>query len=237
MDRRSFLNALVGLGAAVVLPIKPTEQQIVQAWDHLQRHPFLFEVGEFGTIIEPDTSDPQIRSDIYDCISTAWIDTPSKLVSVVKAHPELLNHFVALASSELEDAQRQLERDDLSVESRAAAQRTIALISNPDYDWPRWVSSSSREEFRTLLRHVDEWLDDPLDWSATEWWPRHWSGQGKAMQFFESMDRETLDALAVVIVEGDCPSSSYFAAELRQSIEEANAIVEKLGLPFRFVTG
>jgi len=32
MDRRSFLQALVGLGAAVALPLNPTDEQVDEAW-------------------------------------------------------------------------------------------------------------------------------------------------------------------------------------------------------------
>ncbi len=76
-----------------------------------------------------------------------------------------------------------------------------------------------------------------MNWNATEYWPRDWSGQGAAMQFFESMDDEMLDALGVVIVEGEHPGPSYYAAELRQPMADANAMAEALDLPFRFVTG
>ncbi len=46
--------------------------------------------------------------------------------------------------------------------------------------------------------------------------------------------RELLDALGVLIVEGEHPGSSYYAAELRNDIEEANGVAQSLGLPFRF---
>jgi hypothetical protein len=43
-----------------------------------------------------------------------------------------------------------------------------------------------------------------------------------------------LKALGIVVVEGDRPGSSYYAAELRGSIDDANAAAAKLELPFRF---
>jgi hypothetical protein len=51
------------------------------------------------------------------------------------------------------------------------------------------------------------------------------------------MDGQMLDALGVVIVEGDHPGSTYFAAELRGAMKVANAVAEKEGLPFRFRVG
>ncbi|MBM9536193.1 hypothetical protein [Desulfobulbus alkaliphilus] len=41
--------------------------------------------------------------------------------------------------------------------------------------------------------------------------------------------------LGVVIIEGSCPGSSYFAAELRISIDEANRIAEQNGYALRFI--
>jgi hypothetical protein len=57
------------------------------------------------------------------------------------------------------------------------------------------------------------------------------------MSFFQDMDGEMLDALGVVIVEGDHPGSTYFAAELRGEMNVANAVAEREGLPFPFRVG
>jgi hypothetical protein len=49
------------------------------------------------------------------------------------------------------------------------------------------------------------------------------------MSFFQEMDGKMLDALGVVIVEGDHPGSTYFAAELRGVMEDANTVTERAG--------
>ena len=81
---------------------------------------------------------------------------------------------------------------------------------------------------------VQEWLTQPVDWDQSDYFPADWHGTGRAYQFFGQMDPEVLDALGVVIVEGDHPGSDYFAAELRSEIDEANAKAWELGLPLRF---
>ena len=48
------------------------------------------------------------------------------------------------------------------------------------------------------------------------------------------MDLDVLDELGVVVVGGEHPGSTYYAAELRKPVHEANATAEDLGLPFRF---
>lgn len=128
----------------------------------------------------------------------------------------MIRHFVALAASEREDAQTRLEDDDLPAAERAAALRVVKLIGNPDHDWADWVRAGGRGGLPEFLHLVDGWLADPVDWQAMAWWPRGWSGQGQARSFFRSMDDDTLDALGVVIVEGEHPGSSDYAAELRQ---------------------
>ena len=60
------------------------------------------------------------------------------------------------------------------------------------------------------------------------------AAQRAALTYFQQMDDQTLDLLGVEIVEGEHPGSSYFAAELRRSVEEANRAAEKASLPVRF---
>ena len=55
-----------------------------------------------------------------------------------------------------------------------------------------------------------------------------------AYRFFSSMDYADIRTLGVKVIEGECPGSTYFAAELRIPIEEANARAEAAGIPVRF---
>jgi hypothetical protein len=57
---------------------------------------------------------------------------------------------------------------------------------------------------------------------------------GAALRFWRDGDLDP-DDFGIVIVEGEHPGSSYYAAELRESIEYANAQAEKLGAAVRFV--
>lgn len=76
-----------------------------------------------------------------------------------------------------------------------------------------------------------------MNWGPIDFWPRGWSSQGKALPFIQQLDGDIVDALGVVIVEGEHPGSSYYAAELRMPIADANEATELLGLPFRFRKG
>jgi hypothetical protein len=52
--------------------------------------------------------------------------------------------------------------------------------------------------------------------------------------FFRDQEFAMLKALGIVVVEGDWPGSTYYAAELRGSIDDANATAATLEVPFRF---
>lgn len=58
--------------------------------------------------------------------------------------------------------------------------------------------------------------------------------QSAAMRFWRDGDLDP-DDFGIVVVEGEHPGSSYYAAELRDSIEYANAQAEKLGAAVRFI--
>ena len=45
-----------------------------------------------------------------------------------------------------------------------------------------------------------------------------------------------LEELGIVIVEGCHPGSTYYAAELRNDVANANMTARKLGLKYRFKT-
>ena len=57
------------------------------------------------------------------------------------------------------------------------------------------------------------------------------------MSFFRDIDGKMLDALGVVIVVGNSPGSTHYAAELRREMARANAVADRERLPFRFRVG
>jgi hypothetical protein len=109
-------------------------------------------------------------------------------------------------------------------------------LEDEDNGWQDWIVAEGLEGLPKFLTILDEWLADTLDWSQMEFWPSGWSSQGKALAFFELMDEAVLDALGVQIIMGEHPGSSYYAAELRSPIQDANDEAERLKLPFRFRT-
>lgn len=209
VNRRHFLGALLGLGASLPLPgslAEATQADIDRAWDALLAKPFVFEVSEFGTITEPYAADPKIRRDVYD-IETAYIRSTKDLIREIEHYPELSAFFQDLAPEPYS------EKDD---------------------GWREWLEAEKPSALPGLLAEVDEWLNGDIEWQYMEFWPDGWSGQEKAMNFFQQLGRATLEDIGVVIAEGEHPGSTYYAAELRADIDDANSATTRLGLPFKF---
>ena len=214
---------------------------------------WFFDVDERGLIVEPDVASPKVNEDVYNCISVSRIKDAKALIGEVDQYDELRSHFQFLYASHIEEQKAKLEGDiatlkaqlDVAPEASAKSKALLERISrarksmaalNPDADdgWKTWIKRSGPPEFDRFKGEVDRWLKSPVDWLASESWPEDWSGQGRALSFFRDQAFATLEALGVVIIEGQFPGSSYYAAELKGSIDQANAAAARLELPFRF---
>jgi hypothetical protein len=211
MDRRAFLKSLLALGAGCVIPLdfsRASEREIEQSWSQAIDDPGMFYVGSSGTLFaEQDEEDqPTSRAEMYE------ID-----------FPETREEMVALLNSRC-DIESPLEN---------------FFYELPEAEWPsdweQWLMTSDEAKFSAALACVHEWLDDyPGEW---DWEWATLSGrttQGKALNFFRYAEDEVIETLNVVIVEGDHPGSSYYAAELRMPIDEANAAARREGIPLLF---
>ncbi len=239
LNRRLFLAALSALGAAVMLPLpiaRATAIQVDEAWKTLLEQPWHFEVNEHGTIVEPTGSEPSVRSQVYN-ISDNGIRSTEDLIDLVQSCAPLTSHFQSVAADELDVLISELGNGDEQPTGPNASDRLEQLeaaLADEDDGWQIWVGLAGESELPRLKRIVSDWLADDIDWGEIEFFAEGWSGQGRAMAFFRDLDAEAARALGVVIIEGDCPGSSYYAAELRQNIPAANSAAEILGLPFRF---
>lgn len=236
LTRRRFLQALAAVGATVALPVSiavASSEAIDAAWEQALREPWYFVVGEFGTIVDPSIAEPKIRADVFD-IWEGSLTHPESLIRAVEPVAPLVSALQAYADDHLSELEYEVEQMSPRTPGRAAKVRLIKAMSHPDDGWKGWVRHEGAEGIGQFRKFVERWLSEPIDWGESEWFGRDWGGQGQAYRFFQGMDSETCDALGIVIVAGDCPGSSYFAAELHHEIADANAAAERLGLPFRF---
>ena len=103
------------------------------------------------------------------------------------------------------------------------------------------------DEFIELLKNVQEWFEEE-PWDDDELSPYNseiispLNGYDAAFKLFlegdDSYDiepNEIADALKISVIEGEHPGSTYYAAELTMSIDEANQLAKDNNYPIRFV--
>jgi hypothetical protein len=90
-----------------------------------------------------------------------------------------------------------------------------------------WIAQLNPQQFELLEDEVTEWSRLPPENDEPD-------GIAYALDYFRDLDPEICDLLGVSIIEGDHPGSSYFAAELDISVEEANQIATEHEIPIRF---
>ena len=101
------------------------------------------------------------------------------------------------------------------------------------YDEAEHLDALAAAQRTAVERRILAALEDDPDEGWRDWVKLE-GDKGQAEAFFQRLDGDTLDAVGVVIVEGEHPGSTYYAAELRASLEDANAAAQDLALPFRF---
>ena len=230
MNRRRFLQTLVALGASIALPLDlsarladqslpPSEDVIDRAWTIASRQWGLFEVDDYGTLSYANFEEPRTRREIYNENTVANFD-----VQRIETHWSLCML--------IQDCFRE------SIEGGAGLYLGMAqdIDDRVENDWPQWFEQAIGPDRFAIDTQINAWLDDAPDWDAEgEAIYRNATAQGAAHHYFCSQPREDLEALGIRVIEGDCPGSSYFAAELQLSPEEANAIAIEQDWAIRFV--
>jgi len=218
MNRREFLKSLLAFGVSVALPFDlatASPFNIDTATDAevnaiLDSGDYDFEVNDYGSISFADFEVPTTREDAYG-YSVSELQNINDLQNF--AESSTLNYRLQhVYESEIE-----YEPEDR------------------DFGWITWLKESPNEARGPIYAEVERYLAEAPDYSE-EWemMPDNANAQGAAYQFFHSEDWGLLDQLGIVIVDGEHPGSSYFAAELRIPVDEANQRANDLGAPYRF---
>ena len=110
------------------------------------------------------------------------------------------------------------------------------LDERVEEEWLEWCQQASGTDRTSIERIIDDWLSEAPD-PCREWehYCKTGDAQGAAYDHFLREDPELMDALGIVVIEGDCPGSSYYAAELHTDVEAANRIAAERGWTIRFV--
>lgn len=236
ISRRRFLQALLAAGASVALP-GPLEdasaEAVESAWRCALETPWCFEVNEWGTILEAGVREPKIRADLYT-VSDVRPRDPEHLIRELDGNYPLQMELQQYAESRYEELEVKLGRLEAGSPRHAEIEQFLEDLSDPEMGWAEWIRQEGNAGIDGVWDIVQDWLTQPVDWDQCDYFPADWHGTGHAYQFFRQMGPDVLSALGVVIVEGSHPGGDYFAAELHESIEDANAAAELLRLPLRF---
>lgn len=195
-----------------------------------------FEVSEYGTITDPSVPEATCNRDVFQDVSSDHLKTIEDLIAQVQSCYPLARHYADLANSHADEFEEELE----SLSNLSHKKKGLKLVERmrgdpaDDEGWKAWLQSASPEQLDDFKAPIEDWLNQDIDWQYADWFDGGWSPQDAAMSFFEGEDQDILDALDVVIVEGDHPGSSYYAAELHQDLAMANEVAERLNLGYRF---
>ena len=205
-------------------------------------HPITeFEVSDDGTLLLTGFTEAESRAELYD-VADSWSTSPSELLDAMdECQP--LAWAVHSIYSEVRDeiATRLLDaqtwpNEDKEMQANLQAQLDL-LPEEPDDGVADWLKRLTNAEFADVVAsEIEAWFGEPPDWShESDYLPEECSAQGAAFAYFSSMAGDELESLGVVLVEGEHPGSTYYAAELTCGIDEANAAAESAGIAVRFV--
>lgn len=201
-----------------------------------------FIVGDGGTLSMSGIPEPQTRSEVYEHIADDWQTSAQDLFDAM----DQCEPLAWAVQSIYEEVRGQVESSlKLAVANRAfnqprinaLARRLSRMPDDPSEATGEWLLALSDEEFdEIIVPEIQEWFDAPPDpIHESDHWPETATPQSIAMAYWQQAEASLREALGVVIVEGEHPGSTYFAAELTQPIATANQRALDLKVSIRFV--
>ena len=203
-----------------------------------------FEVTEVGTLRMADYVEAETRAEFYEDVADRWEGSPQGLSDAMDDCQPLawaVNSIYSDFRDEVVADIRAAESDAKQKKRRIVVlkERLKKLPEEPEEGASAWLLGLTTSEFEAnVVPQIQEWFSELPNWYfEDDYLPQTGTAQGAALEFFRSMDTDSVDLLRVDIVEGDRPGSTYYAAELRGNIDVANRAAEAAGLRVRFVKG
>lgn len=202
----------------------------------------VFEVSEDGgTLRLADHAEPETRAEFYEDIAGQWDASPQDLLDAAEAcEPlawavnSLYQDFRDELIAKIEAAQSAEKPNNKHLTALKA--KLEELPEEPEEGATDWLLGLSSSEFnKNVVPNIEDWFSEPPDWNfEDDYLPQSSTAQGAALIFFREMDLDEIGLLGVDIVEGEHPGSSYYAAELRGDIDQANRAAVAAGIPVWF---
>ena len=200
-----------------------------------------FDVNSSGTLSLSNFIELETRSEFYDSVSAYWSQSPGDLAEAMNECPPLAWAVHSIYSGFREEIQ--FDFDATLGQSRILAKRSNALKARlnampdePEEGAESWLLTLINSEFEDhVVPEIEKWFNSPPNWNwEDDYLPKNSTSQGAALEFFQRMDANDLDLIGVVIVEGEHPGSTYYAAELEVELDTANKAAAEAGIPVRF---
>jgi len=200
-----------------------------------------FDVNSSGTLSLSNFTELEIRSEFYDSISDSWSQSPTDLAEAMDECRPLAWAVHAIYSEIREEIQFDFDaiagQSEIGVKrSNALKVRLNAMPEEPEEGAESWLLTLTNSEFEEhVVPEIEKWFNSPPNWNwEDDYLPMNSTSQGAALEFFQAMDGEDLDVIGVVIVMGEHPGSTYYAAELEVELDVANKAAVEAGIPVRF---
>ena len=214
MNRREFLQSIAAFATTVAIPLEALasapESVIDDVWRAVSENPFTFYVNDYGALSSDAVETyPETRKALWDYQE---VTSRGQLQSFAKEEASVADYL------ECEFSDPFWFDDD----------------EDKPEDWQGWLIAADDATIDRLIDKVNDWINstpNELDYERANL--MGYTGRGNALRYFRD-DFEYCDDFDIVVVEGDCPGSSYFAAELRMDLDEANALAQELDIPIRF---
>lgn len=169
----------------------------------------LFYVYDGGTLVAAGYESPRDRSEAF-CIDES--DVERSLGDLILECSPLTSHLIN-------------EFDEFVSPDR---------LPQDEEDRLNFIDGAVPSITERLKAATVEWLRSPPDFGDAEYFVVEADGQAVAYNHFSRIGTEIRTRLCIVIVEGDHPGSSYYAAELRCGVDEANRVSGEHDLPYVF---
>lgn len=224
MNRRAFLGSLVATG---LLPLTPavgaTLDDLVEQLDReLAREPLHFLVDTHGELSLADWEPALDRFTAYD-VAPEDLDPREARFADRLWQLDPLRVEVAEFFREQQEAYGQFDmgQDDWDYDEEAVM---------------RLVGASNRPTLAALRKHLLAWFAEDVSSEERDRNDivRPVDGRQWAFRMFWSDVDGLGEAFDIVVIEGEHPGSSYYAAQMGLSVVEANRVARQLGLPITF---
>ncbi|WP_433989926.1 hypothetical protein SuNHUV7_09510 (plasmid) [Pseudoseohaeicola sp. NH-UV-7] len=218
LTRRSFLTAL--LAAGFCFPGAENNASALEDLDAIGRtlktEPLIFDVLPYGGELVASNYLP--NADRY----TAYDVSPEDL-QFGEGTYDLLDRIQALQDAIYTYA------FDITDDAEALEDWGTDMAAD-------FVDALPGDKRADLTRYLQRWFEGAPDFEERDSNDivRPTDGRQMAFRLFWDFDPEILDALEIYVVEGDSPGSTYYAAEMRGDVDEANRIARELGMPWHF---